>query len=390
MIMSVWLLLLVLLALVEVGCVTAPASPPAISTPRIASTPAPGRVEPPPPVRPAEQVREVTPEARAQAYVELGQALIARGEMAAAATALREALRREPDLLQARSSLGLALYGMGDLDAAGEELRATLHRQPDAVQARLTLAAALVAKQDWEAARLELEHILKSHPDLLQAHYSLGVVRYAQGDLDGAIEAYRRVLAGDPQHQDARYNLALMLKLAHRDGEAAPEFLAAAQAGHARAQYFTGTAYAGGLGVERDLAMAIMWWFRAAQQGVTQAHEALAQLRQVALGRGRRGSADRQAAEQAFRDYRTELWRDFPGLATNGDDTVGGALLRQGRIREAVPMLIREASALSGPAQRLLETLYEQGIEGQLSAHDARILGYLEGAAAEGLRPRTR
>src|SRR2546425_4432048 len=153
MIMSVWLLLLVLLALVEVGCVTAPASPPAISTPRIAPPPAPGRVEPPPPVRPAEQVREVTPEARAQGYVELGQALIARGEMAAAATALREALRREPDLIQAPASLGLALYGMGDLDAAGDELRAAPPPPPHALTARLTPAAARVGEQGWGGAR---------------------------------------------------------------------------------------------------------------------------------------------------------------------------------------------------------------------------------------------
>jgi len=236
-----------------------------------------------------------TPQARAQAYLEQGQALIARGEMAAAATALREALRREPDLIEARASLGLALYGTGDLDAAVEELRAALSREPDAVAARLTLATVLVAKQDWGAARVELEQILSAHPDLLQAHYSLGVVRYARGDLDGAIEEFRRVLAGDPHHQDARYNLALMLRLVQRDAEATPEFLVAAQAGHARAQYFTGTAYAAGLGVERDLTTAITWWFLAAEQGVTQADEALAQLRQVALGRGR--ELTRQALE---------------------------------------------------------------------------------------------
>lgn len=348
-----------MLAIVQAGC-AAPAGPAIIST------------------APAS--------ARAQASFARGQALIARGEMAAAATSLREALQLQPDLTQARSSLGLVLYSMGDLDAAVEELRATLHQQPDAVSARLTLASALVAKQDWEAARIELEHVLAAQPDLLQAHYTLGVVRYARGDLDGAIEAYRRVLAGDPEHQDARYNLALMLKLGRRDAEAAPELLAAARAGHARAQYFAGTAYAAGLGVERSLTMAILWWFRAAEQGVTQAEEGLAQLRQVALGRGRRPGADRQAVEEAFHDYRRELWKDFPDLAANGHDTVGGALLQQGRVREAIPVLIREASALSEPAQRLLETLYDQGVEGQLPAHDARILGYLKGAAAEGLR----
>jgi hypothetical protein len=34
--------------------------------------------------------------------------------------------------------------------------------------------------------------------------------------------------------------------------------------------------------------------------------------------------------------------------------------------------------------------LYEQGVDGRLPAHDARILAYLESAAAEGLRPPVR
>src|SRR5207253_5738774 len=46
-----------------------------------------------------------TPAATAQQYLDHGRALIARGEMAAAATALRAALRREPDLIEARASL---------------------------------------------------------------------------------------------------------------------------------------------------------------------------------------------------------------------------------------------------------------------------------------------
>ncbi len=50
-----------------------------------------------------------TPQARAQAYLAEGQAFIARGEMASAASALRAALRLQPDLVQARSSLGQAL-----------------------------------------------------------------------------------------------------------------------------------------------------------------------------------------------------------------------------------------------------------------------------------------
>jgi hypothetical protein len=80
------------------------------------------------------------------------------------------------------------------------------------------------------------------------------------------------------------------------------------------------------------------------------------------------------------------LWKDFPDLTTTGDDTIGAALLRQGRAGEAVAVLIREAWALSQPAQRQLEMLYEQGVDG-LPARDPRILSYMKGAAAEGLRP---
>jgi tetratricopeptide (TPR) repeat protein len=284
-----------------------------------------------------------------------------------------------------REARARALLAMGDLDGAAEELRALLRQSPDAVQARYALAVALMAKQDWSSARSELDEVLRRQPDMVPSLYSLGLVRYAQGDLNGAMEAYRQVLVRNPEHADARYNLALLLKLAHRDAEATPEFVAAARAGHARAQFFAGTAYARSLGVEPDLARAIAWWSRAAEQGSLEAGGALAELRKAALGKVRRAPAERRAVEQAFRDYRTGLWSEYPELAKSGDDdTVGAALVRQGRGAEAVPVLISEALAFSEPAQALLEDLYHRGAPGQILPHDARILSYFKTAAAEG------
>ena len=284
-----------------------------------------------------------------------------------------------------REARARALLAMGDLDGAAEELRALLRQSPDAVQARYALAVALMAKQDWSSARSELDEVLRRQPDMVPALYSLGLVRYAQGDLSAAMEAYRQVLVRNPEHADARYNLALLLKLAHRDAEATAEFVAAARAGHARAQFFAGTAYARGLGVEPDLARAIAWWSRAAEQGSLEAGGALAELRQAALGKVRRAPAERRTVEQAFRDYRTGLWSEYPELAKSGDDdTVGAALLRQGRGAEAVPVLISEALAFSEPAQAVLEDLYHRGAPGQVLPHDARILSYFKTAAAEG------
>jgi TPR repeat protein len=325
----------------------------------------------------------------AQAYLDLGRALLARGDMAGAAAWFREALRVEPDLVAARSGLGVALYGMGDLDAAADELGALRQARPDVVEGRLALATVLVARQDWAAARAELEAVITMRPDMVQARYTLGVVRYTLGDLGGAVEEYRALLAIDPDHPDARFKLALMLQLTHRDAEATPEFLLAAAAGLARAQYFAGVAFADSRGVPRDLVRAIAWWFRAQEQGVPEATEALSQLRQVALGRSRRPPAERLAAERAFATYRSELGAAFPGVAREGDEPLGAALLREGRVAEGVTVLIREASALSDPAERRLETLYVEGVTGRLPAYDASILEYFKSAAAEGqLRPR--
>ena len=365
---------LALLAAIGTGCATGstPSSPiptGAVGEPARAASPASG------PQR----------EARARELQTLGRAAMARGDMATATTSFREALRLQPDLTEARESLGLALYEMGDLDGTVDELRALLRQRPDAVRARYVLATALMAKQDWSAARAELEDVLRRQPDLAQALYSLGLVRYALGDLNGAIEAYRQVLSRSPDQADARYNLALVLKLTHRDAEATPEFVAAARAGHARAQFFAGTAYARGLGVEQDTARAIAWWTRAADQGSPEAGAALGELRQTALGKTRRAPAERRAVEQGFRDYRTGLWSDYPELTRAGDDdTVGGALLRQGRGAEAVPVLISEALAFGEPAQAILEELYYHGSPGQIAPYDPRILGYFKTAADEG------
>jgi TPR repeat protein len=358
----------VLLAVVQVGCATQTA---------------PGRA-------PEHASPAIRPNAQTSRDLDLGRAALGRGDLATATIRLREALRAQPDLLEARESLARALYGVGDLDGAVEELRALLRQHPDAVRPRYFLATALMAKQDWSAARRQLEEVVRRQPELVEAQYSLGFVRYTQGDPSGAIESFRQVLARFPDHADAHYNLALVLKVTHRDAEATPEFLAAARSGHPGAQYFIGTAYARGLGVAPDLTQAITWWSRAAAQGSTEAAAALAELRQSALGRGRPGATGRQAAEAAFRDYRAAMWSEFPELTRSGDDdSVGAALLRQGRGREAVPVLIREASALSEPAQAVLETLYQRGVDGQVPVYDARILDYFKTAADEG-QPRAR
>jgi Tfp pilus assembly protein PilF len=325
----------------------------------------------------------------AETHYVLGDSSLKNADPIGAIEEFRDALRLQPDYLQAHLGLGNAQYQMGNLEGAIESYRTAIRLQPDHAQAHLTLATALLAKHDWAAARDELQTAIRLQPDLIQAHYSLGVVRQAMGHPHGAMEAYRQALALKPDYADAHYNLGVVLKAMNRESEAAAEFLAAAVAGVPKAQFLLGQAYATGRGVGRNLALALQWWFRAAEHDVLQARVLLAQLRRSAL-RGKASSGQTRAIMQAFAEFRRELWKEFPDLTPQSpDDSVGAALLQNGQWSAAIPVLILEAWALGEPAQALLERVYEQGVDSQMQPHDGRILAYFKAAAEEGL-PRAR
>jgi TPR repeat protein len=176
-----------------------------------------------------------------------------------------------------------------------------------------------------------------------------------------------------------------MLKLTNKDTEAVQEFHAAALAGLPKAQYFLGAAYASGLGVQKNLAAAIRFWSRAAEQGMSQAREGLAQLRRIALLQAGHSADESRAMLTAFEDFRGEIWDEFPGLQGKASgESAGVTLIRQGEWQEGIPVLIREGFALSEPAHTQLQALYTDGVTGQVPPYDARILSYFKTMAAEG------
>src|SRR4030095_3793223 len=107
-----------------VACAT-PAPPGPLATTPAVPAPAPASVTPTPRASPG------------HAALERGRAPLAVGDLVPAATARREALRLDGDLVDARVSLGVTLWELGDLDGAVEEPRAGLKRQPDLGEAPL-------------------------------------------------------------------------------------------------------------------------------------------------------------------------------------------------------------------------------------------------------------
>jgi TPR repeat protein len=340
--------------------------------PVIESPPSP-ELSPAPVPTDEHRLPELLPHEREDAVMALGE--------------LRSAVLVSPNSADDRLKLAQGLYRIGDLDAALDECRVALKLKSHNAKAYLQLGVTLMAKQDGHAAAIALMEAILLNPELTHAHYSLGGVQYSLGNLTAAIQSYRRALDLQPNFPDARYRLALVLKLTNRRQEAVQFMEEAAISGVPQAQYFMGNAYRNGQGVEKNLALAIRWWTKAVEFGQQRAAESLSQLRRQALSPDQ-SERRRKDAIEAFRQYRDELWADYPDVGRNDpSESLGIALLKDSQASNGVTALFAEAYALSEPAHDELARLYETGLDTRLAQFDKRILTCFATTAADGFIP---
>ena len=340
--------------------------------PVIESSPPFSEASPAPPTDEPQRL-EPRPQERADDLVLLGE--------------LRSAVLVSPNSADTRLKLSQELYRIGDLDAALDECRVAIKLDSRNPHAYLQLGITLMAKHDSQAASLALMEAIMLDPQLTHAHYSLGSVQYSLGNLTASIQSYRRALDLQPDFPDARYRLALILKLTNRHQEAVQFMESAANSGIAQAQYFMGNAYRNGQGVERNLTLAIRWWTKAMEFGQPHAAESLSLLRRQALSRDQ-PEQRRTDAITAFRQYRRELWGDYPDAGRhNSNESVGIALLKGGQASDGITALFAEAVALGEAAHDELAHLYETGLDTSLAQFDTRILRCFTTTAVDGFTP---
>ncbi|MBK9307505.1 MAG: tetratricopeptide repeat protein [Nitrospira sp.] len=298
--------------------------------------------------------------------------------------ALRRSIRLLPNVPEYRLQLADALLRLGELDSAIEECRAAIRLQPDDGRAHLQLGLLLSAKQDWRAAGSALKAALRLEPNLPHAHYSLGTVHYSLGDVTSAIRDYRRALELRPHFVDAHHHLGLLLMITGQLKEAIPHLETAALGGVPEARLFLGNAYKDGQGVEKNLGLAIYWWMQAVELGEQTSFLSLSKLRRQTLAPGL-STLQRMELLTGFQAYRTRLWNDYPDMSRVSDrQSLGKALLAQGRGEDAIWALLKEGVTLSEEAHALLATLYETGPTPYLKPFDRRILACFETTAADG------
>lgn len=142
------------------------------------------------------------------------------------------ALRRNPEDADVAANLGAFRQLMGDAAGATAAYEQALRSDPDHVQANVELAIVLMAAKQEDGlprAVALLRRATEVAPGEARPHLTLANALRKQGDADGAIESYRRAIAIDDGSAEAHNNLGIVLEAKGELAAAATEFARASE-----------------------------------------------------------------------------------------------------------------------------------------------------------------
>ena len=156
----------------------------------------------------------------------LGLSLMRQGKLTQAVAALQQAIKMDPSFVDAHFSLGQAYGRLGGevLPAAVDQFVEALRLNPNHVEARMALSSILLQEGDSYAAVSELQRVIRYAPRNAGLYMLLGNGQYASRQYPEAIAAFRKVLELNPQLPLAHYGIGLALLKQQRAAEAAKEF----------------------------------------------------------------------------------------------------------------------------------------------------------------------
>ena len=155
-----------------------------------------------------------------QAYLALGDALMASDQAAPAEVEYRQALLLDSRSASAHIKLGEAMRVQEKLPEAVEEFQEALRIEPKSAMAHTDLGFVLAAQQNNSGAVAEYREAVKCDPDYLDAHNYLAITLARQGNLPEAVDEFREMVRIDPDSALGYYNMAIALADMEKDAEA--------------------------------------------------------------------------------------------------------------------------------------------------------------------------
>ncbi len=162
-----------------------------------------------------------------EAHNDLGSALGAQGRHAEAIEHFRAALRTR-ETAETHQNLGWALEHSGRGDEAIPAYEAALRLEPDFAAAHAKLGGLLAARGRFDEAAAHVLRALELDPGDVETLRSLAIVRTLQGRVADGIAAYGEILKSTPRDLDALNNIAWIrathAEAVHRDGTQAVRY----------------------------------------------------------------------------------------------------------------------------------------------------------------------
>lgn len=161
------------------------------------------------------------------AHINLGFALMQKGQLDDAIRELRQGIAQNSDNAQAHSDLGSALLREGQVDDAIAQYHAALKINPRFAAAHSNLAYALVQKGQLDEAIAECREALKWDPSDAGTYNNLGDAYYEQGQEAAAISQYQEAAKADPDNVGYLANIGSALLREGQTDQALAQYLAA-------------------------------------------------------------------------------------------------------------------------------------------------------------------
>jgi tetratricopeptide (TPR) repeat protein len=137
---------------------------------------------------------------------------------------LGEALKREPDHVEALYYMGVVNMALRHPDEASKYLLRAHQRSPQDASVAFQLGLAYFAQQNYDAAEPLFERVFRADPSVEGLGYYVGFIRYRKKDYRGALDAFRRTRTTDPQLQQlTRFYTGLALAVLGLPAQASAE-----------------------------------------------------------------------------------------------------------------------------------------------------------------------